>query len=272
MLRTPFLSPRSRWMEPKGFCIKEFCSYSSWGTAPVQFVPHILISLGKPRCEIASINGSIGFLYAFLSECTRHQWQSSSKRCGRACPWCLVEYVLEEMFIILNLDGWVTLNQENIISKLQTQTQISSVIKLCLDSKVFLILWLPSSSVIQRKELPFQLHFCVTPCNKIPLFLVVGSFIWLKNKYTYIGTIQREKWSSSVVSNSATPWAVACNVPLSMGFTRQECWSRLPFPSPEDLPNPGTEPRSPALQADSLLDEPGGKSTGAITQWNSYKR
>ena len=47
--------------------------------------------------------------------------------------------------------------------------------------------------------------------------------------------------------------------PLSMGFSRQESWSGLPFPSPGDLPNPGMEPRSPALQADSLPAEPQGK-------------
>ena len=51
----------------------------------------------------------------------------------------------------------------------------------------------------------------------------------------------------------ATPWTVACQAPLSMGFSRQKYWSELPFPSPEDLPNPGIEPGSPALQADSLL-------------------
>ena len=50
----------------------------------------------------------------------------------------------------------------------------------------------------------------------------------------------------------ATPSTVACQVPLSMGFFRQEYWSGLPFPSPEDLPNPGIEPRSSVLQADSL--------------------
>ena len=44
-----------------------------------------------------------------------------------------------------------------------------------------------------------------------------------------------------------------------MGFSRQECWSGLPFPSPGDLPNPGVEPRSPALQADALPSEPPGK-------------
>ena len=52
----------------------------------------------------------------------------------------------------------------------------------------------------------------------------------------------------------AIPWAVACQAPLSMGFSSvlQEHWSGLPFPSPGDLLNPGIEPRSPPLQADSL--------------------
>ena len=53
----------------------------------------------------------------------------------------------------------------------------------------------------------------------------------------------------------ATPWTVACQVPLSLEFSRQEYWSELPFPSPGDLPNPGVKPRSPALQADSLPNE-----------------
>ena len=60
----------------------------------------------------------------------------------------------------------------------------------------------------------------------------------------------------------ATPWTVACQVPPTMGFSRQEYWSGLPFPTPGDLPNPRIEPRSPALQADSLLTEPLGKPHG----------
>ena len=64
------------------------------------------------------------------------------------------------------------------------------------------------------------------------------------------------KWSKSrsVVSNSATSWTVQ-----SMGFSRPEYWSGLPFPSPGNLPDPGIEPRSSALQADSLSSEPPGK-------------
>ena len=54
----------------------------------------------------------------------------------------------------------------------------------------------------------------------------------------------------------ATPWTVAHQAPLSMGFSRQEYWSGLPFPSPGGLPNPGIEPRSPTLQADALTSEP----------------
>ena len=53
-----------------------------------------------------------------------------------------------------------------------------------------------------------------------------------------------------------TPWTIAHQAPLFMGFSRQEYWSGLPFPSPEDIPNPGIEPRSPTLQADALTSEP----------------
>ena len=60
---------------------------------------------------------------------------------------------------------------------------------------------------------------------------------------------------ASVVSDSVTPWTVACHVPFALEFSRQEYWSVLLFPSPEDLPNPGIEPESPALQADSLSSE-----------------
>ena len=52
-----------------------------------------------------------------------------------------------------------------------------------------------------------------------------------------------------------TPWTVACQVPLSTGFSRQEYGSVLLCPPPGDLPNPGIEPGSPALQADSLLPD-----------------
>ena len=66
----------------------------------------------------------------------------------------------------------------------------------------------------------------------------------------------------------ATPWTVACWVPLSMGFPRQEYWSELPFPSPGDFPDPGNKSWSPVLQADSLLSEPPGKTYGPETWLN----
>ena len=58
--------------------------------------------------------------------------------------------------------------------------------------------------------------------------------------------------SLSRVRLFATPWTVAHQAPPSMGFSRQEYWSGLPFPSPGDLPDPGIEPRSPTLEADAL--------------------
>ena len=68
-------------------------------------------------------------------------------------------------------------------------------------------------------------------------------------------TVQGVK-SLSHVRLFAIPWTVVYQASLSTGFSRQEYWSGLPFPSPGDLPDPGIEPRSPALQADALLSEP----------------
>ena len=65
--------------------------------------------------------------------------------------------------------------------------------------------------------------------------------------------------SLSRVRLFSTPWTVAHQAPPSMEFSRQEYWSGLPFSSPGDLPDPGIEPGSPALQADALLSEPLGK-------------
>ena len=68
--------------------------------------------------------------------------------------------------------------------------------------------------------------------------------------------------SRSAVSNFLSPWTVVPQeAPLSMGFSRQEYRSGLPFPSPGYLPNIGSEPRSPSLQADSLPSEPPGIQT-----------
>ena len=64
--------------------------------------------------------------------------------------------------------------------------------------------------------------------------------------------------SLSRVQLFATPWTVAYQAPLFMEFSRQEYWTGLPFPSPGDLPDPGIEPRSPALQANALPSEPQG--------------
>ena len=65
--------------------------------------------------------------------------------------------------------------------------------------------------------------------------------------------------SLSRVQLFETPWTVAYQAPPSMGFSWQECWSGLPFPSPGDLPDSGIEPGSPTLWADALPSEPPGK-------------
>ena len=66
--------------------------------------------------------------------------------------------------------------------------------------------------------------------------------------------VEQRLWERSVWDKMSiwTLWNVACQVPLSMDASRQECWNELPFASPWNLPNPGIKPRSPALQRDSL--------------------
>ena len=98
--------------------------------------------------------------------------------------------------------------------------------------------------------------------QKIWVFLNVVEAIWLLNlAFKSLMNISECVFLSFFLSVAklcpilATPWTVACQAPLSMGFSRQEYWSGLPFPPPGDLPNPGTKPGSPVLQADSLMTE-----------------
>ena len=76
--------------------------------------------------------------------------------------------------------------------------------------------------------------------------------------------------SLSHVRFFVTPWTVAYHASPSMGFSRQGYWSGLPFPSPEDLPDPGIEPRSLALQADALPSEPPGKPITKTLSKNAF--
>ena len=69
----------------------------------------------------------------------------------------------------------------------------------------------------------------------------------------------------------ATPWTVAYQASPSMGFSRQEYWSGVPLPSPGDLPDPGIEPWSSALEADALTSEPPGKPKVTLTAVKNFK-
>ena len=84
-------------------------------------------------------------------------------------------------------------------------------------------------------------------------------FSWQLGKQHNLSSIMKWKWKCSLLSRVrlfVTTWIVAHQAPLSLGFSRLEYSSGLPFPSPGDLPTPGIKPGSPALQADSLSSEP----------------
>ena len=84
-------------------------------------------------------------------------------------------------------------------------------------------------------------------------------------------------WFLGCVWLFATPWTVACQTPLSMGFSRQEYWSELPFSTSGNLPDPGIEPRPLASQADSFPCEPSGEPLNNLItslfpyHWSGWK-
>ena len=119
----------------------------------------------------------------------------------------------------------------------------SIIFLLCLYSFYLIFIPLPFSFFWPSKKCFFLLLFLISP-----FFLLCFSLL-----------SESAVKSLSRVRVFATPWTVAYKAPLSMGFSRQEYWSGLPFPSPGDLPNPGIEPGSPSLQADALPSEPPGK-------------
>ena len=87
-----------------------------------------------------------------------------------------------------------------------------------------------------------------------------------KNRYAELVKVKL----LSCVQLFETPQTVAYQALPSMGFSRQEYWSGLPFPSPADLPNPGIEPGSPALQTDALPSEPPGKPIIEVNEEDLY--
>ena len=79
------------------------------------------------------------------------------------------------------------------------------------------------------------------------------------HKYEKYQTIKHYGLVPKSFLTLVTPWNITCQAPLSMGFSRQEYWSRLPFPSPVALPDPGNKLRFPTLQEESLPTELQGK-------------
>ena len=99
---------------------------------------------------------------------------------------------------------------------------------------------------------------CSLPGSSVYGILQTTMLEWVAISFSKTGLKVKVK-SLSRVRLFATLWTVAHQAPLSMGFSRQDYWSGLPFPSPGDLPDPGIEPRSPTLQADALPSAPPGK-------------
>ena len=108
-------------------------------------------------------------------------------------------------------------------------------------------------------------QLCLTFCNPMDssvsgiLKAIILEWVAISFSSAMKAKVKVKVKSLSCVRLFATPWTIAHQAPPSMGFSRQEYWSGLPFPSPGDLPDPGIEPGSPALQADPLTSKPAGK-------------
>ena len=126
----------------------------------------------------------------------------------------------------------------------KTHAQLSQVLKIL--DYLLSHLWLSGSSWL---IISISFYFFLLTPQTSSLFIHWCTF-----------TCMAESVGCSVVSwLFGTPWTIAHQAPMSMGFSKQEYWSGLPCPSPENLPNPGLELRSLVLQADSLPSEPPGK-------------
>ena len=140
----------------------------------------------------------------------------------------------------------------------------------------FLHLLIPSktlTSLMVTSALAIKKNFTVKSQNRVTIVQTSREIIrWYYGYNFRLDFVLLNTWVFSVVSGLkvkvkslsrvqllGTTWTVAHQAPPSMGFSRQEYWSELPFPSPGDLPDPGIKPRSPALQADTLTSEPPGK-------------
>ena len=129
--------------------------------------------------------------------------------------------------------------------------------------------------LVPWKKSTFRFQFSCAP--GFGVFISQSRINYQLFNQLYIEHILCLKWSEvkslSRVWLFATPWTIAHQAPLSMGFSRQEYWNGLPFPSPGNLPNPGIEPRSPTLQADALTSELPGKPCAygiAILIWLNH--
>ena len=115
---------------------------------------------------------------------------------------------------------------------------------------------------------PFRLWLppaCLYPAEDRPVHSLLALLWYALSPLFYERAWQCLKVKVKLLSRVrlfATPWGVAYQASPSTGFSRQEYWRGLPFPSPGDLPDPGIKPVSPALEADALTSESLGKSSG----------
>ena len=144
-------------------------------------------------------------------------------------------------------DAWRSLSRQSGYGVLALSPSPSQQSKEPADTAGYPICYSPLGEAVGEKDGSHNMQRC---------------FVIFNSTFSTVGLGMVEEMMKVLVSQQLRPCGHHCQTPLSMGFSRQEYWSGQPFPSLGDLLDPGTELRSPALQADSLLSEP--------PQWVTY--
>ena len=175
--------------------------------------------------------------------CYRFSWLLSNRP----------DLILTRSFVLLGCWNW--------LSRQGAESQIHAEIKL--EMKMSQVAWVRCTPLTQTSSCECVKH--------IGYISILQNQVFRKCVALSVCVCFPALDSGGLVAKScltlAIPWTVTHQAPLSMGFSRQEYWSGLPFPSPEGFPNPGIEPGCPALQADSLPT----KLPGKVLDRDEYK-
>ena len=177
--------------------------------------------------------------------------------------WSLPVCMLNHSVVCSSATLWAIAYQAPLSMGFSRQEQSNPRLLWLLNYSQILYCWASRKVVVHLSSWMWSLSLLNTGILFVFSYVTLHALLWwilLASLFAFYWappSIWKVKVKSlSCVQLFVTPWTVAYQAPLSMGFPRQEYWSALPFPSPGDLPDPWLDPRSPTLQADALPSEP----------------